>query len=164
MAPVYTFTTWAEIESYYSTVAAGLITDDLTGDDLTTFKTWVINLSTEEVTLFLGTRYKDLQSLSQSTIVRMWATILAAYRVSTRRGNPELFQGARDETISYLKQVQNNELSLPDVNANTANTPSMANYTTDPRHLVNGIRVAHDSFPISDPANTQPRYPQYPRQ
>lgn len=164
MALSYKLTTWAEIQSYYSTVASGLITDDLTGGDLTTFQTWVENYVTEEVNLFLGTRYKDLYSLSQSNLVRMWATILGAYRVSARRGNPELFQGARDEVIDYLKKVQNNELSLSEVVTNTSNTPSMANYTTDPRHLINGIRVAHDSFPLSDPATTQPRYPQYPLQ
>jgi hypothetical protein len=164
-APAYKLTTWAEIGYYYSTFAQGLITDDLSGTPLSNFQTWIENYATEEVLLYLGARYKNLQDLSTSNVVRMWATILGAYRVSTRRGNPELFQGARDETIGLLRQVQLGELSLPDVDTNSANAISMHNYSYDPRFLANPIRIAHDGLPLNnDNPNNKPRYPVFPIQ
>lgn len=163
-APAYKLTTWSEVESYYSAFASGLATNDLSPSDLATFKDWIENYATEEVLLYLGARYKDLYDLSLSNIVRMWATILAAYRISTRRGNPELFQGARDEVIENLKKVQAGELSLPDVNTNSNNVVSMHNYSVDPRFMANPIRIAHDSLPYSNTPNDKPRHPVYPLQ
>lgn len=155
-APAYKLTSWDEIEYIYSATGASLVTDDL-GTDLTAFKNWVVDYATEECLLYLGTRYKDLQDLSTSNIVRMWASIMGAYRVSTRRGNPELFQGARDEVIEYLNRVQAGSLSLPDVVANANNVPSMSNYNTDPKHLINGIRKSLDSVSYGGVPNDHPQ-------
>ena len=163
-APAYKLTTWAEIQSLYSTTGSSAAVSDLSGATLTAFQLWVEYLATEEVFLFLGTRYKDLQSLSQCNLVRMWATILGCYQVSRRRGNPELFLTARDEVLEYLKLVQNGELSLQDVNTNTANQPSMQNYSADPRFAVNGIRIAHDGVQYSNTPNDKPRIPTFPNQ
>lgn len=165
MAPAYKLTTWTEMGYYYSTVAQGLITDDLSVGDLATFKAWVENYATEQVLLYLSTRYdNDALGLYQSDIVRMWATILGVYEVSRRRGNPALFQGARDEAIGLMKQVQQGELTLPDVPTNKNDIPSMSNYSVDPRFLVNPVRQSWDNVDYNSTANDKPRYPQFPVQ
>jgi hypothetical protein len=114
--------------------------------------------------LYLGTRYNDAQDLSQSNIVRIWATTLACYEVSRRRGNPVLFQSKRDDVIQNLKQVQMGGLSLPFVESNKSAVPSMSNYTHDSRHTVNPIRKADDSVSYSGKPNDKPRLPSLPVQ
>ena len=162
--PTYKFTTWAEIEYLYSTSGSGLVTDDLTGADLAAWKLWVEYTSTEEVMLYLGTRYNDPYELSTSNIVRIWATTLGAYTVSRRRGNPALFQNMRDEAIENMKKTQAGELSLPFVASNKSDVPSMHNYTIDSRHIVNPIRNTEDGVSYSNTPNDKPRVPGLPMQ
>src|SRR5262249_37558975 len=125
---------------------------------------WAEYYGTEQVLLWIGTRYTDLLELSTCNIVRMWATISSCYQISTRRGNPALFQGLRDETLEQLKMIQSGELTLPGIETDKSSLPSMHNYSLDPRYVVNSIRIANDGVSYNGTPNDKPRLPVFPLQ
>lgn len=96
--------------------------------------------------------------LATSWIVNQWCTIIAAYMVSCRRGNPAAasLKILYDETLEDLKAIQKGEVVLPDVALRTAAFPAFSNLRVDLFYSLRKLRVERG---LSE-TRTQPDYQQ----
>lgn len=119
-----------------------------------------INQATVEIDLYAGQRY-SAAALAGSTLVSRWCTIMAAYFLSYRRGNPppdsiaDEFERIANPETGLLAKVAAGKLQLSGVPLRADLRPTMSNVTVDRRHLRSTIRVTAQNSSDADTAKTQ---------
>jgi hypothetical protein len=143
------FTNRSLIEALYSQLGLSNILEDL--DDATilrngkTERDLVIDqfIADTESTMFvrLGSLYSK-EDMVGDTWITSRATHIAAYMISTRRGNEHYFQSLYDEAIRELDAIATGELPpLPSIPLLHDTYPSMSNYIVDERFAIEKLRV-----------------------
>lgn len=114
--------------------------DDLSSDDADTHITTVISEATDMVMSRLTSRYTEA-NLTNSKLVRRWATIIALYFLSQRRDNSAQYVSEYERVMEELDRVLKNEITIPGASTRADLTPSVANFQMDERHVIAKQRV-----------------------
>lgn len=114
------------------------------------------NYSTAIVKSFCLQHYID-SKLADSWLVNNWSTIIAAYWISARRGNPipESLQKLYDECLKDLENVKSKKMMIPDIGYRNVDWPAWSNVSVDPRYRIKQIRVQRQTS-----ESTPTQYPQ----
>ncbi len=117
-----------------------------------------INWASDRINLFLLSQYAAAD-LAGSWLVNEWCAIMAAYKLSCRRGNPPAGSLATlyDEAIEELKAVKSGEYQLPGIGARDLFTPAWSNVRVDLSYALRKIRVEK---PMSERSSQQGTYTQ----
>ena len=101
-----------------------------------------INQATEEIDLYVATRY-ERSDLADSNLVNRWATLFAAYFLTTRRGNPtpNSWEIEFQRIIELLQDVNDGKKKIPGIPLRADMRPSMSNLTIDRRYRRSTVRV-----------------------
>ena len=89
--------------------------------------------------------YYSMAQLGRSNLVNQWATYLAAYYLSMRRGNPALFITEKEDAIAELKEIRSGDLRLPGIPMRRSLAPIWSSLRADPRYTWNVLRVERGS-------------------
>ena len=112
-----------------------------------------IEQASDELTGFLRKRY-DETALSADRQVERWATVLACYYLTERRGNPVPDSLALEyEKLmgqdGLVRQAMNGTYYLPCSERRNINTPAFSNMTVDRRYAREKVRVIpNNSSPV----------------
>ncbi len=112
------------------------------------YLTAAINRATRRVNQYLMPRYPSSE-LYQSGIVNEWCSVVAAYLLCCRRGNPAAgsIKDLYDETVEWMKEVSAGTQSLADAASRHSAFPSWANIRY---RLTNPLRRLRVEKPISE--------------
>src|SRR4051812_27151220 len=128
------YTSRTEIERLFSTTGVDLRLDDgLDADAQTDLINEIVNWASETVQSYTLSHY-DPTSLVNSAWTRRRATILGAYYLSMRRGNPPQFVNEAKRIIEELEGIQQHKLIIPDAIVRAADVPAISNYIVDDRY------------------------------
>jgi phage gp36-like protein len=124
-----------------------------------------IDQASDEMVMLLRDRY-DEPALSACNLVRRWTTLLAAYFLCMRRGNPvpESIQKEYERVSELMKQVSFGHLNLPDVPQRFDLRPTWSNLRVDRRWPRSKTRVKRvnssdaPTFLTQDDDNDSPVY------
>ena len=136
----YRYTSRAEMQRVLGASGIDLRSDDLGGSEDSTMIDEVTGEATEMINFYAGLNY-DEKDLETSFIVRRWATWIACYLLSQRRGNPSLFSDKYEETIALLEEVYKFNRIIPRLPTREDLTPAMSNVHIDDRFRTHKIRV-----------------------
>ncbi len=136
----YTYTTQAEIERLYGKTGVAAITADLQGTNIASMWEEIIADATLTIDSYASQVY-DQEDLATSRWVRNRATWLAAYRLSQRKGNNDLYAQRYQEIIDELEKVKSLILIIPNIPTSSDLTPAMSNISIDPRYNIRKVRV-----------------------
>lgn len=134
-----TLTSESEMRSIGGDTYIDLRIDDLDSTDKAAFITNVITEATEEVMTYLIARYEE-SSVTNIKLVRRWATIVALYFASQRRGNASQYMSEYESAIENLEAIAANERML-DAPTRSDLTPSVTNFVMDERYQIAKQRV-----------------------
>ncbi len=111
------------------------------------------NVATARVLRYTQTLY-DSEDLITSWSVWQWATVIAAYWVCSRRGNPVAasLQALYDETLEDLTAVKMGLLPIEDIGYKTSLAPVWSNVRVDSHYSIRQLRVER---PISERSPSQ---------
>lgn len=116
--------------------------------------------ASEEINLYTRQWYL-VAGLSSSALITRWCTVMSAYFLSYRRGNPPPeslqieFNRIVDDQDSLLQRVHDGNMRLPGVALDYDARPSVSNVTIDRRFARSKIRV--DERTSSDSPTTLSR-------
>lgn len=102
----------------------------------------------------------EASELAASWVVSWWATVIAAYWLCCRRGNPAAgsIKSLYEEAMAELKSVQSGEQPLADAATRASNFPSWSNVTVDRfGHVLRRIRVQRATSDRHDEGQGNPR-------
>lgn len=163
MAPAtslsYTYCTQADVEVLLSVNGETARLDDDAGGSLSAtesgYLTRAIAWATARINLCLLGKH-SASDLADSWIVNQWCSIVAAYIVSCRRGNPVAasLKDLYDEAMEDLRQLQRGEAQLPDTALRSAAWPAWSNVRVD---ILYRLRRARVEKPISETRSGQPQ-------
>lgn len=136
----YTYTTQAEVERLYGKKGVAEITADLGGPNLAAAWEEVIADATTTIDAYAAQIYSPID-LANSYWVRERAKWIAAFRLSQRRGNNDLFSQRYKEIIEELERVKNFDIMIPGLPTSADLTPAMSNVYVDPRFSIAKLRV-----------------------
>lgn len=129
--PSYLFCTQADVESLLSADGlTGRLDDDESGTASAgelAYLTQAIRWSTVRVQMYCNAY--PAEDLVNSWLVNWWASIIAAFMVSVRRGNPSAssLSDLHDAAMEDLKLVRSGEYTLPDVALRDSAFPAWSN-------------------------------------
>lgn len=140
------FTTRARISSKYGETAllnwteqdeSGVIDEDAIID--------AINVATQFVRMYTDAYAHTV--LTSHELIIGWTTVLAAYELSTSRGNPPPaeIERERERIIGYLERVQAGEMQIPNAPWSSDFRPASANRRVDRRWTGKTVRVINDT-------------------
>ena len=151
-----------QLERYMSNLAADLYSTHTTGSAPDPeVKYDAINFATEEMSMFLRQRY-DVASLAACSLVQSWCVRVAAYYLSTVRGDdpPEVWKKEYDRLMDpdkgLLAMVAAGKIQLPGVALRSDVRPSMSNLRIDRRYTFSKVRVTRPNS-TDQPATILPR-------
>ena len=130
-------TSSAELERLFSQVGVELRTLD---GDQTTIVDEIVDWVTETIASFTLHHY-DTENLEASPWARRRATILAAYYLSQRKGNPAQFVAEAKRVMEELELVRTNKILIPNVPVRAADVPTISSFRVDDRYLINKQRI-----------------------
>lgn len=136
----YTYTSQAEIERLYGKDGVARIIQDLGGTNIASLWVEVIADATTFIDSYAMQVY-DQVYLATSYWVRTRATWIAAFRLSQRKGNNDLFAQRYDEIVEELEKVRAMSLMIPNIPMSADMSPAMSNVEVDPRYNIKKIRV-----------------------
>lgn len=138
---IQVYTSQTEIERIWSTIGAQYRTDD-DGDGSAESGVWndIIIAATDEVNIYVLKWYEP-GNLINNLMVRRWASIIGAFLLSQRRGNPAQFQSEYERVLNFLEEVSSGNKRIPRLPMRDDFTPSMRNYTIDHRFHSTKIRT-----------------------
>ena len=154
----YVYTSEAEIKRILSNSGFDLRLDDLS-NDLDTV-TDLINEASDLVNFYCGLHY-DESDLETSTLVRRWATWIACYLLSQRRGNPAIFSDRMGEVLALLEEVSRHDRVIPRLPTRENLTPAMSNVHIDDKFRTHKIRV-HPTISTGGTYGQQDLSPRFP--
>jgi len=140
-----------EIERLYSTVGVTLRHED--GDSLIIDE--IVLWASETVASYTLKHY-NTSDLVASPWARRRATILAAYYLSQRRGNPPQFLPEAKRVLEDLELVRSDKIIIPGVPSRAASIPAISTYRIDDRYYHNKNRVVKSQS--TSPYPGQPAY------
>ena len=155
----YTYTTRAEMERIFGESGVSLRADDL-GSDQATMLDEIIGEATEMVNYHCGLTYEEVD-LNDSYLARRWATWIACYLLSQRRGNPSVFADKYEEVLTMLAEVADFTRIIPRLATREDLTPAMANLHIDDRFRTHKIRV-HPTISTGGTYGKQDLSPRFP--
>lgn len=126
--------------------------DDPDADELESLD-WVIDDATDEVNLYVWTLYAPAD-LANNRKVRSWATWIACYFLSQRKGDPALWVERYDKIIEQLTAVRDGNLKIPRVPVRTLTRPELGNQVVDQRFNTATIRT-QQSISVGQPTTRQ---------
>lgn len=142
-----TYCTSSDVENLLSASGVvGRLDDDEGGTNSggeLAYLTQAINWATARVNLYVLSRHAAAD-LANSFVVNWYCTVIAAYLVSGRRGNPVAspLAEAYEEVMGELKAVRAGELTLADVATRDHSFPAWSNQgAPDHRYQVQKLRV-----------------------
>lgn len=143
-------TSQGELERLYSQVGVELRTLD--GND-TDILDEIIAWASETVASYTLHHY-DTTELLTSPWARRRATVLAAYYLSQRRGNPAQFVAEAKRVMEDLELVRTNKVLIPDARVRAADVPAISSFRIDDRYWINKQRVvkSQSTKPTSEQA------------
>lgn len=130
-------TSAAELERLYSQVGVELRTLD--GNE-TTIIDEIVEWASETIASFTLHHY-DTDNLETSPWARRRATVLAAYYLSQRKGNPAQFVAEAKRVMEELELVRTNKIIIPNVPVRAADVPAISSFRVDDRYLINKQRI-----------------------
>lgn len=142
----YTYTSETDIDTLLSVVGHDTRLDDdgYGAPDSTEsgYRTTIIAWATGRCNFYLLSKYAASE-LSESWIVNDWCTIVAAYMISCRRGNPPsgALKEMYDQAIEDMKLIQRGEVVLPDTALRNAGWPAWSNITIESSQRLRKARV-----------------------
>lgn len=136
----YTYTSQAEIERLHGKAGVANLLADLQGANIASLLEEMIADATLTIDSYASQVY-DQEDLATSRWVRSRATWIAAYRLSQRKGNNDLYAQRYQEIIDELEKVKNLTLVIPNIPTSSDMTPMMSNVSVDPRYNIRKIRV-----------------------
>ena len=155
----YVYTSRAEIERIFSEGGVSLRVDDL-GVDEALMLDEVIGEATDMINFYCSMNYDEIE-LESSYLVHRWATWMACYLLSQRRGNPSLFADKYEETIALLEEVYKHIRIIPRLATRENLTPAMSNIHIDDRFRTHKIRV-HPTISTGGTYGKQDLSPRFP--
>jgi len=156
----YRYTSRAEMQRVLGASGIDLRSDDLGGSEDSSMIDEVTGEATEMINFYAGLNY-DEKDLETSFIVRRWATWIACYLLSQRRGNPALFSDKYEETIALLEEVYKFNRIIPRLPTREDLTPAMSNLHIDDRFRTHKIRV-HPTISTGGTYGKQDLSPRFP--
>ncbi len=104
--------------------------------------TKIIYVASGIVDMFLLTRYAA-EDLVLNWVVRDWATVIAAYKLTMRRcGNvPTSLQWEYEQAVKVMRDIQLGLMPIGGVASVSGPGVSLSNHRLDPRYGVNQLRV-----------------------
>lgn len=105
------------------------------------------------IDMYCAPLYNPAQMVN-SPIVKDWAVIIASRWLCARRSQP-IPQGVQDfweETKTWLQQVRDRQMTLPDCVLRRSQMPRWSNVRLDARYVIKQVRVER---PISEGTPTQ---------
>lgn len=154
-AQSYQYTDRDSIESLLSAEGLTLsLDDDRDGEEATKESARVamaVGFATAKVDLFCQPSY-DPSQLANSWSVWNWATILAAWWLRNRRGNPgpASLKEMKDEVMQELEMVRAGQMQVDSIGRRSTMAPAWSNVRVDPRYRLHQSRIQR---PISDRTN-----------
>lgn len=139
-ALAYTYTSQEEIQRLYSVQGVKAIISDLAGPNVAYMWEELIADATTMIDAYLGAIYNPID-LMNSYWIRQRATWIAAFRLSQRKGQPDLFSQRYEEIMEELVKAQALAILVPNVPTSINMAPSMSNTYVDPRFSIDKIRV-----------------------
>lgn len=140
----YLYTTRAEVSRIFSTAAVDRrIRDDRLGSDDGGTDDQMddcIVAATDEINLY-AERFYDPADMVNNRLVRTWATYLAAYHLSLRRGNAPQYTGRRDQILEWLGKIHEGSMKIPRLAHRSNLAPGVSNYIIDQRYPLDIMRV-----------------------
>ena len=155
----YTYTTRAEMERIFGESGVSLRSDDL-GSDQTAMLDEIIGEATEMVNYHCSLIYEE-EDLNTSFLSRRWATWIACYLLSQRRGNPSVFSEKYEEVITMLSEVADFTRIIPRLATREDFTPAMSNLHIHHRFRTHKIRV-HPTISTGGTYGKQDLSPRFP--
>lgn len=156
----YEYTTRAEMDRIFSASGVSLRIDDLSDPDDVTIFTEIIGEATEMVNYYCSLNYEEID-LNDSFMVRRWATWIACYLLSQRRGNPAVFSDKYEEVLAMMEEVSNFTRIIPRLPTREDLTPAMSNLHIDDRFRTHKIRV-HPTISTGGTYGKQDLSPRFP--
>lgn len=145
-------TTWLSVDG-----STGRADDDGSGDLSATESGYIaraIQWATARINFFCLGKIASAD-LARSWIANQWCSIIAAYFLSCRRGNPAAasLKDLYEEAMADLKQIQSGEVTLADAPLRTAGWPAWSNVKVDTLRTYKRVRV---ELPISETKSGRP--------
>jgi hypothetical protein len=143
------FTSRAEIERIYSTIAVTLRLDDLNTEGESDMVDEVVDAATETVASYT-LRYYNSTAIYNSPWVRRRATIIACYYLSMRRANGTQFTREYERIIEELEKfLTDKPPMIPGADGfpapvRTSMIPTVSAYIVDDRNRYRKLRVKKD--------------------
>lgn len=139
----YEYTSEAEIKRLYGKKGVELINSDIAGTDVAALWDEVIADATQTIDQYAAQIYNQ-SDLAQSRWVRIRATWIAAFRLSQRKGNNDLFAQRYDEIMEELEKIMTLTIMIPNTPLSGDMSPMMSNPTIDPKSNSKKIRVQQE--------------------
>jgi hypothetical protein len=151
-AQTYLYCTAADVEGLLSALGVrSRLDDDQSGTedaDESAYMQQAREYATQRVKFYCMPHYDDA-SLYGSWLVNDWATTIAAWWLSIRRGNAptdalkELYQGSdgKSGVMGDLKAIREKKMLIPEIGFRHPDWPAWSNVTTDVRFRVRQVRV-----------------------
>lgn len=142
-----TYTTQADIQALMSSTFELNVTDDdndgtQSAAELAAGTTKAISWATDRVNFYLQPLHKSSE-LTKSWLVNEWATILACYWLSTRRGNPPpaSFDTLYKDCIKDLELCSKGTMHVPNIAHRDSQWPAWSNVRVNPYYALRKVRV-----------------------
>lgn len=103
-----------------------------------------IALATDEVNVYCLYWYTEAD-LADSLWVRNWATWMACYHLTQRKGEPAKFENEYNKAIGYFERIRNGELQIPRLPQRADLAPCHSNYVIDSRFTKAQSRVQRET-------------------
>ena len=155
----YTYTSELEMQRLFSVEGITYRIDDVEDPTLTIED--IIGESTEIINFYVNTFYEELD-LSNSYLVRRWATWIACYLLSQRRGNSSQFESKYTEILEFLDAISQGNRIIPRLASREDFTPAMSNLHVDDRFKVHKLRVHPTISTGGSSGKTQDLSPRFP--
>lgn len=157
----FTYTSREEIVRIFGNNGVNLRGDDLrNASGEAAMMGEIIGESTEMINFYCGMNYDEID-LSDSYLVRRWATWIACHLLSQRRGNPAMFVDKYEETLRLLEEVYKFNRIIPRLPTREDLTPAMSNLHIDDRFRTHKIRV-HPTISTGGTYGKQDLSPRFP--
>lgn len=147
-------TSLGEIQRLFSVIGVDVRSDDY-GSDADDIMDEIVDWAHETVESYTLSHY-DTSVLLSSPWSRRRATIIGAYYLSMRRGNPPQFVAEAKRVFEELEKIQQNKLLIPDSVVRAADIPAVSSYRIDDRYVYGKQRVLKSQS--SSPYPGQPYY------
>lgn len=162
--PTQTYCTRADVEALWSATAlVRSVDDDADGTLSATEESYIdraIERAANRMNSHLEMRYR-LIDLATNTWCRDANSLLAAYLLATRRGNPapDQLQEQYEQLSGDLQEIRNGRLVVPQAGESLETIGTVSNFTVDPRRSHAKVRRVNETSTGSPPSAGRKSFP-----